>query len=53
MKDWLNNFAYKITLTADLFLLSGLLALLIALLVVSYHTLKAAVINPVESLRDE
>ncbi|MEQ8239861.1 MAG: ABC transporter permease [Cyclobacteriaceae bacterium] len=53
MNDWLNNFAYKITLTPDLFIKSGLLALVIALLVVTYHTLKAALINPIESLRDE
>lgn len=53
MKDWLDNFAYKVSLTPDLFLMSGLLAMFIAILVVSYHTLKAALVNPIESLRDE
>ena len=53
MRDWLNNFAYKIALSPDLFLLSGLLAFLVAFLVVSFHTLKAGISNPIESLRDE
>jgi putative ABC transport system permease protein len=53
MKKWLNNFAYRTDLSIWIFLLSGLMALLIALLTVSYQSIKAAVANPVDSLRYE
>ncbi len=50
---WLQNFAYRIHPGWPLFLLSGLLSLLTALIAVSYHTLKTAKANPVKSLRTE
>lgn len=50
---WLQNFAYTIDLGAGMFVLAGALALVIALLTVSYQSLKAALANPVESLRYE
>jgi putative ABC transport system permease protein len=53
MNDWLKNFAYKISINPWIFLLSGLLALLIALLTVSVHAIKAATANPVKSLKYE
>ncbi|MEO0571942.1 MAG: ABC transporter permease [Bacteroidota bacterium] len=53
MNQWLLSFAYKTTLSWWVFTLSGLLALFIALLTVSWQSFKAAVINPVEVLRDE
>jgi len=53
MNKWLQNFAYRIDLTVWPFFISGLLALLIALLTVSYQTIKAATANPVDSLRYE
>ena len=53
MHKWLENFAYRIDLTIWPFLLSGLLALLIALLTVSWQAIRAATANPVESLRYE
>ncbi|MGK7395208.1 MAG: ABC transporter permease [Candidatus Cyclobacteriaceae bacterium M3_2C_046] len=53
MNDWLNNFAYRINLTLPVFMLSGLAALLIAWITVSYQSIKAAFINPVNSLRSE
>jgi len=53
MNKWLQNFAYRIDLTIWSFLLSGLLALLIALLTVSWQAIRAATANPVESLRNE
>ena len=53
MDKWLNNFAYRIDLTVWTFLLSGFLALGIAMLTVSYQTIKAATANPVDSLRYE
>jgi putative ABC transport system permease protein len=52
-KQWLQNFVYRITIRIDVFLLSGLLALIIAGLTVSFQSIKAAVANPVEALRHE
>ncbi|HSD64691.1 MAG TPA: ABC transporter permease [Ignavibacteriaceae bacterium] len=53
MNGWLENFAYRINLNIWVFILSGILALLIAVLTVSYQAIKAAITNPVESLRYE
>jgi ABC-type antimicrobial peptide transport system permease subunit len=53
MKNWLQNYNYRIQVNAWIFLEAGLLALLIAFLTVSYQAIKAAVANPVKSLRTE
>jgi putative ABC transport system permease protein len=53
MDRWLQNFAYRIGLSVWIFMLSGLAAFLIALLTVSYQSIKAATANPVDSLRYE
>ncbi len=53
MNTWLQNFAYRIGLGADIFVLSALLALVIALMTVAYQAVKAAVANPIESLKYE
>ncbi len=53
MAKWLGNFAYRIDIAWWMFALAGGLALLIALLTVSTQAIKAAVANPVESLRYE
>ncbi|MEM1258751.1 MAG: ABC transporter permease [Bacteroidota bacterium] len=53
MNQWLLGFAYKTTLSWWVFALSGILALFIALLTVSWQSFKAAIVNPVEILRDE
>ncbi|MBN1480737.1 ABC transporter permease [candidate division KSB1 bacterium] len=53
MNTWLQNFAYRIDLTIWPFLLAGVLALLIALLTVSWQAIRAATANPVEALRYE
>ena len=50
---WLQTFAYRITMDAWIFLISGLLALMISWLTVSYQSIKAAIQNPVISLRSE
>ncbi len=50
---WLQNFAYRIELSPMIFILGGLISLLIALATVSYHTIKSASQNPVDSLRYE
>jgi putative ABC transport system permease protein len=50
---WLQNFAYRIEIGGGIFILAGTLALMIACLTVSYQSIKAALANPVESLRYE
>jgi putative ABC transport system permease protein len=53
MNKWLQNFAYRINIQWWMFASAGLLAIIIALVTISYHALKAAVANPVNSLRSE
>jgi putative ABC transport system permease protein len=53
MNKWLENFAYKTSLSWWIFALAGVLALGIALLTVSWQSYKAATRNPIESLRYE
>src|SRR3546814_15348197 len=53
MNTWLDDFAFRIDIKWWMFVLAGGAALLIALLTVSWQAIKAAVANPVESLRDE
>ncbi len=50
---WLENFSYRITMSPWLFLLGGFIATLVALLTISYHTVRSARENPVNSLRYE
>ena len=53
MNNWLANFAYRTNIGLGIFLLSGVAALIIALVTVSSHAIKAAMANPVESLHYE
>jgi len=53
MNNWLRNYAYRITIDWSVFALAGLVALLIALITVSFQAIKAAIANPVKSLRSE
>ncbi|NIM12557.1 MAG: FtsX-like permease family protein [Candidatus Aminicenantes bacterium] len=53
MSKWLQSFAYRITVGIEAFILSGLLALVTALITVSYQSIKAAFANPIEALRYE
>ena len=53
MDQWLNGFAYKITMGATPFILAGITALAIAWLTISYQSVKAAIANPVRSLKSE
>ncbi|MCP4726582.1 MAG: FtsX-like permease family protein, partial [bacterium] len=53
VKYWLNNFPYQTPLTLNLFISAGLIALGIAVLTVSYQSIKAAFSNPINSLRYE
>jgi len=53
MNKWLQNFAYRTGIGAGVFVLSAFLSLLIALLTVSFQSVRAAIANPVNSLRHE
>jgi ABC-type transport system, involved in lipoprotein release, permease component len=53
MNKWLQSFAYRINISWRVFVVAGLSALLIALLTVSFQSIKAAIANPVKSLRTE
>jgi putative ABC transport system permease protein len=53
MHNWLQDFAYRISIQIWVFAIAGVLAILIALLTISIQALKAAVSNPVKSLRTE
>ncbi len=53
MNRWLENFAYRVDVQFSIFIVSALFALLIAITTVGYQTVKAAMANPVESLRYE
>ncbi|KPK87072.1 hypothetical protein AMJ80_12690 [bacterium SM23_31] len=53
MDRWLQNFAYRISFGWWIFLLAGILTLAIALITISYQSIKAATANPIDSLRYE
>ncbi len=53
MHNWLQDFAYRINIQIWVFAIAGVLAILIALLTIGIQALKAAVANPVKSLRTE
>lgn len=53
MTGWLNEFSYRTDLGWDKFLLAAVLTLLVSLVTISFQTVKAALGNPVSSLRDE
>ena len=53
MSKWLRDFAYRIDINWWIFLVTGVLAIIIALITVGFQAIKAAVANPVKSLRTE
>jgi len=53
MHKWLQSFAYRITISWWIFIVAGFTALVIALLTVSFQAIRAAIANPVKSLRTE
>ena len=53
MNNWLRNFAYKTSMEIWIFILAGFTALVIAICTVCVHTIKAAMANPVKTLRYE
>jgi putative ABC transport system permease protein len=53
MQKWLDNYSYRIEISVWVFILVGIAAILIALATVSFQSVKAALMNPVKSLRSE
>lgn len=53
LRTWLQNFAYRVNINPLLFLAGGAIALIIALLTISFHTIRSARANPVKALRYE
>jgi putative ABC transport system permease protein len=53
MSSWLNSFAFRIDLPVWIFLVSGILAALVAWLTISFQAIRAAVANPINSIRYE
>jgi len=53
MNRWLQDFAYRVTISWWIFVISAILAILIALLTISFQTIKVAIANPVKNLRTE
>ncbi|MGE8421875.1 MAG: ABC transporter permease, partial [Sphingobacterium siyangense] len=53
MHRWVENFAYHITLDWWVFIVAAISALLVSFITISFQTIKAAILNPVDSLRDE
>ena len=53
MNKWLQNFTYRININGWIFLAAGFAVVLIAVVTVSFQSVKAAIANPVKSLRTE
>jgi len=53
MNQWLQGYAYRINVSWLVFLAGGLVAIVIALATISFQAIKAAIANPVKSLRTE
>lgn len=53
MEDWLTGYAYRTELGVSSFLLAGIMAFAISIITVSYHAIKASLLNPVNSLKCE
>jgi putative ABC transport system permease protein len=53
MNQWLSKFAYKVEIEWWMFALAGVATMIIALITVSFQSIKSAMVNPVKSLRTE
>ena len=53
MNSWLQGFAYRVHISAGIFFMAGVSIILITLFTISYQSIKAAIANPVKSLRTE
>jgi ABC-type antimicrobial peptide transport system permease subunit len=53
MYDWLQDFVYRIQIPWWILLLGGFMSVMVALITISFQAIKAAIANPVKSLRNE
>ncbi|MEO8820280.1 MAG: FtsX-like permease family protein, partial [Ginsengibacter sp.] len=53
MNHWLQNFVFRINMNAGIFIIAILISIIVAWIAVGYKSIKAAIANPVESLRSE
>jgi putative ABC transport system permease protein len=53
MTNWLNAFAYRMPISWTVFVLAAFIAIIIAFVTISFQSIKAALANPVKSLRSE
>jgi putative ABC transport system permease protein len=53
MHKWLQDFAYRINISLWVYIIAAIVAVLIALITISFQSLKAALSNPVKNLRSE
>ena len=53
MDSWLQQFDYRVSISSKAFIVAGLSILIITLITISYHSIKAALVNPINSLRAE
>jgi ABC-type antimicrobial peptide transport system permease subunit len=53
MHNWLQNYEYRTSISLWVFVITGITALFITLATVSFQAIKAAIVNPVKSLRTE
>ena len=53
MNKWLDDYVYRINLSAWFFIIAGLIAIFIAFATISFQTIRAALANPIKSLRTE
>jgi putative ABC transport system permease protein len=53
MNKWLQSFSYRVNISWWMFALAGVIAILIALITVSFQSVKAAIANPITNLRTE
>jgi putative ABC transport system permease protein len=53
MNKWLQDFTYRIAINGWVFIIAGLIVVIIAMVTISFQAIKAAVANPIQSLRSE
>jgi ABC-type antimicrobial peptide transport system permease subunit len=53
MHDWLQQYNYRITISPFVFVIAGIAAIVITIITISFQAIKAAIANPVKSLRTE